>query len=121
MTPDELAADRAICDAATPGPIEVGESANEVTPTFLVGSDHLFWGRFVSGPNRDAANDAIFFAAARSRWPAALDRVEELQKELTAAQLAGVDLMNQNRQLREQVAQLKQNAEGMMARWMGRP
>jgi hypothetical protein len=90
MTPEQLAADRATCDAATPGPWECGQYRPGIVTTQyqIVGV---------------RACDVPFIAAARTRWPAALDRIEQLERELLNARLAGVDLMNQCRQLREQV------------------
>lgn len=105
MRPEELAADRAVCDAATPGPWERGQYQPGIVTTQyqIVGV---------------RACDVPFIAAARTRWPAALDEIEQLKTALEAA-LDDVDglvadyaaaldrsekLQKENAALREQVS-----------------
>jgi hypothetical protein len=89
MTKEEIAADRAVCDAATPGPwfhrhsyVDEKERKGElpsktVHATSDSGDDVIC--RCEGGYGVEIA---AFIAAARTRWPAALDRIEQLEKEV---------------------------------------
>ena len=85
MTEAERKADRALIDAATPGvwrperhDCDSGDilyqvwSAQSEQVTFCVDD----------GSTNNARTDANFIAAARTRWPAALDEVERLNQKL---------------------------------------
>lgn len=78
MTPDEIAADRAIIDAATPAPIEWDDMAGAVYDD--------------GGWTADFAReeDGQFFIAARTRWPAALDEVERLRSGIASMAAMGM-------------------------------
>lgn len=88
MTPAELAAARAVCEAATPGQWSDEPEAWPVRNRWLeerpgrgvVSNGTQFaLGVAVAVAVTDA--DAAFIAAARTGWPAALDEVERLQAE----------------------------------------
>lgn len=79
MTPDEIAADRAVIDAATGG--EWSTYGYEVRADFPDGD-----GCRVAGYVEEF--DAAFIAAARTGWPRALDEVERLQEYVSRARAA---------------------------------
>ncbi len=104
MTPEELAADRAICDAATPGPWFVSDSIRKPEhyqlPDGSISLDDdnvpwvFAWGilvqnakegySIVHGGGTHSVSDIIadidFIAAARTRWPEALNEIETLRE-----------------------------------------
>ncbi len=65
----DFAADRKLCEAATPGPWKIDGDV----PTVVCGKDVMF--------SADDKDDAKFIAAAREGWPAALDRIAELEAQ----------------------------------------
>lgn len=81
MTPDDIAADRAVIDAATDGPwTAIGQGVVHDTgacncgPGGLNGMHEPYCG---AGLLADASvDDAAFIAAARDGWPRALDALE---------------------------------------------
>ncbi len=78
-TPDDLsrnlAADLALCEAATPGPWTCGRVPHDEEPdTVIIGSAWRFWARVVGVPGDPAEPNADMIAAARAGWPAALRR-----------------------------------------------
>ena len=102
MTPDEIAADRAVIDAATGG--EWSAYGYEVRADFPDGD-----GCRVAGYVEEL--DAAFIAAARTGWPRALDALEVMADavldEMTRAEKAEAEVAA----LRERVADL----EGQLA------
>lgn len=62
MTPDQLAELERLEAAATPGPITIGIAPEEVIPTYLIGANSLFYGRFVG---KYAEADAMLFQYIR--------------------------------------------------------
>lgn len=88
MTPDDIAADRAVIAAATPGPWKHEDGTDVRTP--LVDGPHRPGVAGFPAPIRIGSNqDAAFVARARTRWPAALDEVERLRAELDKPDDAG--------------------------------
>ena len=92
MTDDDIKRDREVIAAATPGPWTSvrchGQLFGDGTPVSVV----------CSAPNQIVAYDvgepeADFIAAARTRWPAAIDALEAARRELDA-------LRKENRLLR---------------------
>lgn len=94
MTPDELAADRKVIDAATPPPWHYDDGITDpVTgergkPQVVEATSHPKHGLallFVTGgmlsKDEEDANGR-FAAAARTRWPAALDEIVHLRAEV---------------------------------------
>lgn len=89
MTPEQLQQDRKTIDAATPppwiadlspsyGPIGVNTSTEG--QICITGYDDCY-----RTDTEREKEDMEFIAAARDRWPAALDEIERLKKELDAA------------------------------------
>lgn len=74
---------RAICDAASPGPWEASDTnAIETEDGCLIG--------YCGGAADDGLKaDAAFIAAARTALPAALDELEQLQRERDARREGG--------------------------------
>ncbi len=81
MMPEELATDRAIIEAATPPPWLSGslDGGPAVIPS---GVDEAGWPHLTIYTH--SAADAAFIAAARTRWPAALDEIERLRRALAS-------------------------------------
>ncbi len=76
MTPEQIAADRAIIEKATPGPwLHAFDEGRPTTWVYLNEEDGI--AEALDGPH-----DATFIAASRTRWPAALDALEEAQKRI---------------------------------------
>ncbi|WP_028559828.1 hypothetical protein [Paenibacillus pinihumi] len=70
-----FAADRAICEAATEGPWTADGSYVEIPDDFYVGER----GPLAYGGVEGGDENATFIAEARTGWPAALDRIAELE------------------------------------------
>lgn len=75
----DLLLDRQICEAATKGPWDAyyGCCNNRVN-----GGPHY---NIIVAGRELRTEDATFIAAARSRWPAAMDEIENLKKQLDNA------------------------------------
>lgn len=98
---------REICDAATPGPWEVGEDEREAAATLRAQPVMKTTGKpfgkpvDVIMPFGRAFSDARFCAEARTLLPAALDEIERLQAlvqeacDLTIRMYYGVDPVTQ--------------------------
>ncbi len=98
MTPAELAADRAIIEAATPGPWAIAPWEEAGWQIDAPGVDDCI---VEAGHGREGSIcDAEFIAAARTRWPAALDEIEGLRRDLTEAQNSVVELAEEIEWLR---------------------
>jgi hypothetical protein len=98
MTPEQLAVDRAICDAAAPGEWRYEDFGGPDCPTVLGADGHtIVCGLHGGEACLDTVGNARFIAAARTRWPTALDEIERLRVEN---------------------ARLKQDREAFLARWM---
>ncbi len=101
MTPDEIAADRAVIDAATDGPWWIEQTPDRQSAVVAGAWVTLDWGD----------PDAAFIAAARTGWPRALDALEVMADavldEMTRAEKAEAEVAA----LRERVADL----EGQLA------
>ncbi|MBJ6364217.1 hypothetical protein ACFOQM_23640 [Paenibacillus sp. GCM10012307] len=85
-TKRNFAADRAIIEAATEGPWTADGCYVEIPDdSYVGGRGPLAYGGVEGGPE-----NATFIAAARTGWPAALDRIAELEAELSevSAELA---------------------------------
>jgi hypothetical protein len=79
-TQRDFKADRAICDAATPGPWVDTSTSEEVGPIRSISEeDHAYSiiCQDLEGDDREA--DRTFIAAAREGWPAALDEIDRLR------------------------------------------
>ncbi len=74
MTPDEIAADRAVIDAATDGPWWIEQTPDRQSAVVAGAWVTLDWGD----------PDAAFIAAARTGWPRALDALEAVTRERDA-------------------------------------
>lgn len=48
----------------TPGPWDIGIAPEEQSPTYLIGSMDLIWGRIVGSPGRDTEADARLIVKA---------------------------------------------------------
>jgi len=70
MTPEEIAADRAVIDAATDGPWWIEQTPDRQSAVVAGAWVTLDWGD----------PDATFIAAARTGWPRALDALEAAQE-----------------------------------------
>jgi hypothetical protein len=70
MTPDEIAADRAVIDAATDGPWWIEQTPDRQSAVVAGAWVTLDWGD----------PDAAFITAARTGWPRALDALEAAQE-----------------------------------------
>ena len=93
FTPERISQDRALCDAATPGEWIVnqikGHTENQIETKHPDFANRKPWGHIVAEVGLCAGDltqtkfesDSVFIAAARSRWPAALDEIERLQAE----------------------------------------
>lgn len=94
MTPFDVRAARALCDAATKGPwyasvAPIDERVSDID--YVVETDDLLIsGVYSGGPHDDllAQPDAEFIAAARTLLPAALDEIERLRAALAAERKA---------------------------------
>lgn len=82
MTEEERANDRAIIDAATEGPWVV----RGVGGIYMTGKSGAYEVERMAHPWRlyPREEDAAFVAAARTRWPAALDENDRLRAALAA-------------------------------------
>lgn len=80
MTPADLAADRTIISSATAGPWTADYIDVKDVRAYYSGFNH----RMASASNK---NNAAFIAASRTRWPAALDEIECLTRQLCDEQL----------------------------------
>ena len=88
FTPERISQDRALCDAATPGEWIVnqikGHTENQIETKHPDFANRKPWGHIVAEVGLCAGDltqtkfesDSAFIAAARSRWPAALDAIE---------------------------------------------
>lgn len=83
MAADELAAIKARCDAATPGPWVAAECAINAGPATI----GCLWDKCEEDYDNAPAN-ADFCAAARTDIPRLVAEVERLQRELAAAKEA---------------------------------
>lgn len=87
MTPDELAKLRELCDAASPGPWQVGRPAT-CRHRLWLNSQNLanLWsppGIDITDPCAHlSVEDAMFIAAARDAVPRLLDYVAELEAKI---------------------------------------
>ena len=99
MTPEEIAADRAVIDAATEGPWTVfvddnsehdGQVGGGVWP-YVEAPD----GRRVNESHDRSWHDMEFIAAARTGWPRALDALEAAQAEANELRERIADLEGQ--------------------------
>lgn len=86
MTKDERDADRAICNAATVGPwgykggaLKHYAFSLDEREDFGVSLQSLHWN---DGHDVPAEANARFIAAARTRWPAALDALDEMDRRV---------------------------------------
>lgn len=103
MTPDELAADRAVIAGATPGPWTVApwDSPREWEAGWQIDAPGVDDCIVEAGHGREGSIcDAAFIAAARTRWPAALDEIEQLRRDLTETQNSVVELAEEIEWLR---------------------
>lgn len=76
---DERERDRAICEAATPGPWEQMYASNNAgMPT----ADFKIPAHNGGATVEMLADDAAFIVAARERWPAALDALDEMERRI---------------------------------------
>jgi hypothetical protein len=83
MTSEQIATDRAVCNAATPGPWKYRNEpfAWDEVDGWITGPDD----QFIAGFDNSPAFDSAFVIAARTRWPAALDEIERLRDLLRRA------------------------------------
>ena len=89
MTPDEIAADRAVIDAATGGYWQVLVGASWAGEVVVATSDgHPIAVVSTAPADPGAIADATAIAAARTGWPRALDEVERLQEYVRKARAA---------------------------------
>ena len=112
MTPDEVAADRAVIDAATGGEWQVLVGASWAGEVVVATSDgHPIAVVSTAPADPGAIADATAIAAARTGWPRALDALEVMADavldEMTRAEKAEAEVAA----LRERVADL----EGQLA------
>jgi hypothetical protein len=77
----EFKRDRETIDAATDGPWE-SDDTGLVTTSYSVYGDDSYQIIAVPPATQTGTSDAEFIARARERWPAALDRVAELEAAL---------------------------------------
>lgn len=106
MTDDELKQDRAIIDAATPGPWTTEEEGSTMAVAATYGRQKIYAAPPGGGyPHADQQ----FIAAARTRWPVAIDEVERLRLELIAAQplFSRRQLEQENATLKTELAELR--------------
>ncbi|WP_178023068.1 hypothetical protein [uncultured Paenibacillus sp.] len=95
-TKRDLAADLALCEAATPGPWFVGGGpANEIRQPN--GSRRR---RITTPPDADGIKDASFIAEAREGWPHAIRRAISAEDALKTAE-AEVEFLRQQREYLE--------------------
>lgn len=81
MTDDDIARDRAIIEAASAAPWIVRPGCGDEGPmVFAADGDSVL--RRYDGTPYIPDDDANFIAAARTRWPAALDEIDRLRTEL---------------------------------------
>lgn len=133
MTDDEIRNDRKICNAATPGPWTREKPPREdgwslgVAVAATAGRQ-MIYARPPGGSFPSA--DANFIAAARTRWPAALDEVMaqrevigslggtvgELSLENEHLRAAAVDAARELASLRDANAELQRQLEDLRAR-----
>lgn len=85
MTPAELAAARALGEAAAPPPWKSSETMADEAVVYVDDPDVAHAAIVLFQADWGTEADAAFIAAARTGWPAALDRVEELERRLAGA------------------------------------
>lgn len=97
FTPTRIAVDRAVIEAATPGPWW-----NESGVVHAKGPQWTPENHSCVHPLNGEWEDAEFAAAARTGWPAALDEIERLQKRLdNACDSCACEIANERDQLLE--------------------
>lgn len=95
--------DREICEKATPGPWGNIEIDRDASGTWLV---HTIPGSRGTTLSEVTINDDRFISAARTRWPAALDRIAELELKLSDLERENGELAKQHDRQHEWNAKL---------------